>query len=64
MTMTSEPGEIAAYVDAVAPLVGMHLAPERKAAVTADLERSAGFAARLMAIELDVATEIAGVFVP
>jgi hypothetical protein len=54
----------AALAEAIAPLLGLELAPERRGPVLAHLKIAAEFAARLDAVALDDEAEPAPVFTP
>lgn len=53
-----------AMMDAMAPLLGLTIEPAARAAVAANLEVTARFAAIVMAVPLDDEAEPAPVFVP
>jgi hypothetical protein len=64
MPRMNEPFDPAALVAAAAPLIGVELAPESRAAVVLHLKIAAGLAAKLEAVELNDEAEPAPVFSP
>jgi hypothetical protein len=58
----SEPFDPGALVDAMAPLLGLHLAPESRGVVMTHVRIAADFAAKLEAIALEDEAEPAPVF--
>lgn len=60
----SEPFDPAAVAEAMAPLIGVELTPERRGAVLTHLTIAADLAAKLAAVPLDDEAEPAPVFTP